>query len=76
MEKNINDLLVEFLDTEDLAEKLEILEQMDEVGLTDSIIDSMAFSLDTMIPEGQIQNRYEELRKTIKTHQKYELKRK
>ena len=67
------DYMMNFLDEDDLAEKYEILENMEGCeGITDIIIDNMASSLDFVIKEGKIDARFEELKNCVRTRAKYE----
>ncbi|MBQ1548678.1 MAG: hypothetical protein IIZ61_09840 [Lachnospiraceae bacterium] len=77
MEENqeINELLLKFLDADTLEEKYDILCEMGYDGITDSLIDNMAASLDEVIPDGVIDMRYESLKRCIRTKQKYEVSR-
>lgn len=70
-EESISDKMMDFLDTNSWEEKYNILVSMRN-EITDSMIDIMAASLDTVIAEGPLQKRYDDLKYTISTHQKYE----
>jgi hypothetical protein len=43
--------------------------------LTDYLIDTMAVSLDVVIPEGDIDDRYRQLKGCLETRKKYEINR-
>ena len=79
MEENenqeVNELLIKFLDAKTLDEKYDILCEMGYDGITDSLIDNMAASLDEVIPEGVIDIRYESLKRCIRTKQRFEISR-
>ena len=65
------EVLMEFLDADTYAQKLEILYHM-QPDLNDYLIDTMAVSLDVVIPEGDIDDRYRNLRGCLQAKQKYE----
>lgn len=70
----VNPKLMEFFDADTLEEKYNILISMrDEVN--DHLINSMAVALDVVIPEGEIGERYEQLKNCIRTKQRYETQR-
>lgn len=67
----VNPKLMAFLDADDLEERYNILISMrDEVD--DHMINSMAVVLDVVIPEGEVSDRYEQLKSCIRTKQRYE----
>lgn len=68
------DALMEFLDAETYEEKIEILFRM-QYDLNDHLIDTMAISIDVVIPEGTIDERYRQLRSCLQAKQKYEINR-
>ena len=63
--------LIRFLDAYDYKEKLDILTSM-RGELNDGIIDIMAESIEVAVPEGDITDRYNSLRKCLMAHTKYE----
>lgn len=70
----VNPKLLAFFDADTLEEKYNILISMrDEVD--DHLINSMAVALDVVIPEGEISDRYEQLKNCIRTKQRYETQR-
>ena len=64
--------LMAFFDTDSWEEKYNILVSMRDM-IDDHLIDSMAVSMDAVIAEGPLRKRYEDLKATILTHQKYEI---
>lgn len=66
--------LMAFLDADTYEEKLEILYRM-EPDLNDYLVDTMAVSLDVVIPDGDIDERYRQLRGCLQAKQKYEINR-
>lgn len=67
----VNPILLAFIDEDTLERKLEILVR-EKDHLTDEIVDGMAASLDLVIPEDDIENRYKSLRKCIEMQYKFE----
>lgn len=63
--------LIRFLDAYDYKEKLDILTSMRR-ELNDGLIDIMAESIEVAVPEGDITDRYNSLRKCLMAHTKYE----
>lgn len=68
------DALMAFLDADTYEEKQDILYRM-QPDLDDYLIDAMAVSLDVVIPEGDIDERYRQLRSCLIAKQRYEISR-
>lgn len=73
-ENDVNPKLLAFFDADTLEEKYNILISMrDEVD--HHLINSMAVAIDVVIPEGEVDLRYEQLKNCIRTKQRYETQR-
>lgn len=73
-ELNIDPLVLEFLDADSYEERLNILAALYH-RITDEMINTMAVSVDLEIGEGDIQERYEELKNCLLTLERYECNR-
>ncbi len=69
---DIPTILNKFLDTDDLEEKYQLVKMISEDDITELLVDSMAVSLDIIIPEGKLIDRFDELKSALKTKAKYE----
>lgn len=70
-EGSVDDKIMEFLDSDDFDERYNILVSMrDEI--TDLQINNLSVALDVVIPEGPIEDRYEQLKTCLRTRQRYE----
>lgn len=70
-EEKPSPVLMQFLDMDTYEEKLEFLKN-NKIRLDDSIIDAMAASLDVIVPEGSLDERYASLKSCLSAHAKYE----
>lgn len=66
--------LMEFLDADSYEEKLDILSRL-HASVTDAMIDTMAVSLDMEIKEGDIEQRYNELKSCLLKMEHFECNR-
>ncbi len=73
-ELNIDPLVVEFLDAGTYEQRLNILYDLHN-RITDDMINTMAVAVDLEIKEGDIEERYEELKNCLLTFEKYECNR-
>lgn len=70
-EMNIDPLVLEFLDARSYEERLKILSQL-RPRITDSMINVMSIAADVEIKDGDIEERFDELRTCLSTRQRYE----
>ena len=73
-ELNIDPLVLEFLDADSYEKRLEILSMLHS-RIDDDMINTMAVSVDIEIKEGEIEDRYNELKNCLLTLEKYECNR-
>ncbi|HAQ51885.1 MAG TPA: DUF1653 domain-containing protein [Lachnospiraceae bacterium] len=64
--------MIKFLDTDDFDEKYEILCNIPRADINDVLIDNLAVTLDVVIPDGSIEQRFAELKTCVRTRKKYE----
>lgn len=71
---NIDPLVLEFLDADSYRQRLSILDALHN-RITDDMINMMAVSSDLEIKDGDVEDRYMELRNCLRTFEKYECNR-
>ena len=63
--------MMAYFDEDDLEARYQILLTMRD-DVTNTMIDNMAVVMDLVIPDGDIQTRYDDLKRAIQTKQRYE----
>ena len=71
---NIDPLVMEFLEADTYEQRLNILAAL-RSRITDEMINTMSMAVDLEIKEGDVEERYEELRSCLLTFEKYECNR-
>ena len=71
---NIDPLVMEFLEADTYEQRLNILAAL-RSRITDEMINTMAMAVDLEIKEGDVEERYEELKSCLLTFEKYECNR-
>ncbi len=72
---DIDPLILEFLDAQTVLEKKNILAALHH-RITDEMINTLAVAMDVVIEEGEIQERYRQLKTCLDTIDRYEIERK
>lgn len=73
-ELRANPCLMRFLEAQTYEERFQVLNEIRD-DMTDRLIDDIAVVLDVVIPEGDLEGRFYQLRNIILTRQKYEINR-
>lgn len=72
----VNPALLAFLDTDDFEEKYKILCGLEQRGeVTNHLIDQFAVTLDLVIPEGDADDRFVQLKNCVRTRSHFETNR-
>lgn len=70
-EEQADPALLEFLDADTLEEKYQVIKNLQH-SITDRLIDDFAVTLDLVIPDGRLDDRYQQLLSSVRTMQKFE----
>lgn len=71
----VDPLILEFLDAETTAQKKNILTALHH-RITDEMINTLAVVMDVVIEEGELEDRYYQLKTCLETKERYEIERK
>lgn len=71
----VDPLILEFLDAENILEKKNILAALHH-RITNDMINTLAVVLDVVIEEGELEERYQQLKTCLDTIERYEIERK
>lgn len=64
-------VLLQFLDADTLEQKYQLLKSL-HCSITDRLVDDFAVAMDLVIPEGDLEYRYQQLLSSVRTMQKFE----
>ncbi len=70
-EEQANPALLAFLDADTMGEKYKVIKSLQH-SITDRLIDDFAVTLDLVIPDGRLDDRYQQLLSSVRTMQKFE----
>lgn len=70
----VDPLILEFLEAETILEKKNILTALHH-RITDDMINTLAVVIDVVIEEGELENRYQQLKTCLETIDRYEIER-
>lgn len=73
-EEQANPVLMAFLDADTMEEKYKLIKSL-QYSITDRLIDDFAVTLDIVIPDGRLDDRYQQLLSSVRTMQKFEFTR-
>ena len=71
----VDPLILEFLDAETIAEKKNILTALHH-RITDEMINTLAVVMDVVVEDGELEDRYYQLKSCLLTKERYEIERK
>lgn len=74
-EAEVDPLIMEFLDAETIAQKKNILTALHH-RITDEMINTLAVVMDVVIEDGELEERYYQLKTCLETKERYEIERK
>ena len=74
-EAEVDPMILEFLDAETVAQKRNIVTGLHH-RITNEMIDTLAVVMDVVIEEGEVEERYQQLKTCLNTIDKYEIERK
>ena len=72
---DIDPMILDFLDAETIVEKKNIVVALHH-RITDEMINTLAIAMDVVIEEGELEDRYQQLKTCLDTIERYEIERK